>query len=271
MKIPNDVINMMNQYKALFNHYFEDELIGIYLHGSLVLDDYKPGVSDIDFITVTKSSFTVKDLEKVSQIHSKFTDRFKNTLLDGVYITQDEIGKMYNHAEDKNLYYNEGEVAFDRYFNFNPVTWHLFKNNGINIYGPDTSKFAVEVTEVELRHYVLKNMKMYWTNRVNKLAQAHGWKAVPEGLVDEEVEWTVLGLLRQFYTLKENSIVSKSGAGNYGLNQLDNMWHSIIKEALNIRNNIPQSITKTSEERINELIDFSNNLIKVSTSMSDNA
>ncbi|WP_277674507.1 aminoglycoside adenylyltransferase domain-containing protein, partial [Piscibacillus halophilus] len=53
-----------------------------------------------------------------------------------------------------------------------------------------------------------------------------------------EVEWTVLGLLRQYYTLMEKDIISKLEAGYYGLEILPTKWHPIIQEAINIRKNV---------------------------------
>jgi hypothetical protein len=50
-------------------------------------------------------------------------------------------------------------------------------------------------------------------------------------VTDEEIEWTVLGLL----TLRENDIISKLGAGEYALQQMQEEWHGITREAINIR------------------------------------
>ena len=49
------------------------------------------------------------------------------------------------------------------------------------------------------------------------------------------MEWSVLGMLRQYYTLSERSVVSKIGAGQYALTHLPPHWHPVIREALRIR------------------------------------
>lgn len=264
MKIPNDVKYMMKQYAELFNHCFEDELEGIYLHGSLVLGDYKPGVSDIDFITITKTRFTENELNKVSEIHSQFTKQFKNVELDGVYITSNEVGTRVDQTNGKNIHYNEGNVIYNRYFNFNPVTWYLFKEHGIHMYGPPASEFSVEIGETELRQYVLNNMNKYWEYRIKKLEAINYWHTVSKKAMNEEVEWTVLGLLRQFYTIQENGIVSKSKAGEYGIDRLEEKWHGIIREAVNIRSGAKQISAETNEIRIDKLVSLSKHLIELS-------
>jgi hypothetical protein len=45
----------------------------------------------------------------------------------------------------------------------------------------------------------------------------------------------VLGVLRQFYTFRERSITSKTGAGLYALDHTPARWHPLIREAINIR------------------------------------
>jgi hypothetical protein len=49
------------------------------------------------------------------------------------------------------------------------------------------------------------------------------------------VQWTVLGILRQFYTFRERAITSKTGAGLYGLAHTPRQWQRLIQEALDIR------------------------------------
>ena len=54
-------------------------------------------------------------------------------------------------------------------------------------------------------------------------------------LTDWGVQWTVLGVLRQYYTFRENSITTKEKAGEYALEHLSSRWRALISEALNIR------------------------------------
>jgi hypothetical protein len=54
-------------------------------------------------------------------------------------------------------------------------------------------------------------------------------------LSDWGVQWTVLGVLRQFYTLRERKIISKTEAGKYALGCLPERWQGIIAEAIAMR------------------------------------
>jgi hypothetical protein len=268
MQLPSEVNDVMNRYMESFKCYFPNELEGVYLHGSIALGAYTHGLSDIDFITVTKHRFTSSEIKKVSELHKEIKAVFRETELDGVYMTKDDIGKLYHNGggtNDEYLYYNEGEATFGRYFNFNPITWWLFKEQGISVYGKETSVFSIEVEDSQLRDYVLKNMNTYWVNRAKRLEKDRNvWDTYTKGEVDEEIEWTVLGSLRQFYTLRENDVISKIGAGTYGLRHLAEKWHPVIKEAINIRERGEATETENSEVRLKELVDFSKYLIEIS-------
>ena len=122
------------------------------------------------------------------------------------------------------------------------------------MYGNDISEFSVEVKVSDLKEYVLNNMNRYWAYRIEKLENTKGWDRKSRKMVDEEIEWTVLGILRQFYTLEEGDVISKKGAGNYGLRHLDEPMHGIIKEALSIREETDSVMKSTNGVRIDKLI-----------------
>ncbi|GAA2700603.1 hypothetical protein [Cytobacillus oceanisediminis] len=64
-------------------------------------------------------------------------------------------------------------------------------------------------TNNDLVSCTFENMNTYWASRIQKFEKSiEQLKYLPASLIDEEIEWTVLGLLRQFYTLRENNIIS---------------------------------------------------------------
>lgn len=89
MQLPSEVNDVMNRYMESFKCYFPNELEGVYLHGSIALGAYTHGLSDIDFITVTKHRFTSSEIKKVSELHKEIKAVFRETELDGVYMTKE--------------------------------------------------------------------------------------------------------------------------------------------------------------------------------------
>ena len=66
----------------------------------------------------------------------------------------------------------------------------------------------------------------------NLIRRVYDEHTVPLERNDFAVEWCTLGMLRQFYTIREHDVTSKIGAGEYGLTLLPERWHGLIREAI---------------------------------------
>ncbi|WNF24918.1 aminoglycoside adenylyltransferase domain-containing protein [Mesobacillus jeotgali] len=264
MVIPEVVDRVLKDYINLLNEHLPGTIDGLYLHGSIALDAYVEGSSDIDFITLTNRRLTVRDTETLSLIHRTIENKHNKPEMDGVYALREDMGKLSKSigARIEYPYYNNGELAFGNYFNFNPITWWVLREKGIKILGAEIEGFELDIQPHVLTSYVLENMKFYWTNRV-QMAEAtfEQLLQLPTEQIDIEIEWTVLGLLRQFYTINEKDIVSKLDAGEYGLTQLPVEWHNIIKEAMNIRKGEKGKIFNSERDRLDHAMRFSKYLI----------
>ncbi|ALC90746.1 hypothetical protein AM500_13830 [Bacillus sp. FJAT-18017] len=266
MGISSIIDNVLKEYINLFHEHFPETMEGLYIHGSIALNAYVDDSSDIDFITVTNRPLTEKDSDSLSFIHSHIAKKYKKPEMDGVYILWEDLGKLYKNSIDFNYnypFYNNKKLSIGNYFNFNPVTWWVLKKKGIKIIGTDPKDFQFEIQSKELFSYVLENMNTYWVNRIQLAEDSiDDLLNLPTEKIDFEIEWFVLGLLRQFYTLKEYDIVSKLDAGVYGLKEVPVEWHDIIKEAMNLRMGIKAEIFKTEMERMAQTIRFSKFLIR---------
>ncbi|WP_391122477.1 aminoglycoside adenylyltransferase domain-containing protein [Psychrobacillus sp. L3] len=271
MALPRIVNTVLNEYITLFNEHLPKIIEGLYIHGSIALNAYVEDSSDIDFITITNRPLTEKDSSALSYIHSTIAKKYKKPEMDGVYIHWRDLGKLYTNSSDfifSYQFYNNEKLHYGDYFNFNPVTWWMLKNKGINIIGPDPKDFDFEIQSQQLFSYVLGNMNTYWASRI-KMAESsiNDIIKMPTDKIDFEIEWNVLGLLRQFFTLKEYDIVSKLDAGEYGLTQIPVEWHSIIEEAMSIRKGIKANIFSSNIERIDKTLRFSKFLITYCNNM----
>lgn len=265
--LPQIVDKVLNEYINLFNQYLPETLEGLYVHGSIALEAFVNDSSDIDFITVTNRRLLKEDASALNQIHIKLQQMFQKPEMDGVYIVKEDLGKMDSSCKDENemyAYFNNGELKFGNYFNFNPITWYLMKHRGIRIAGPEIDLMISGPTTEVLRQYVLQNMNTYWVGRLQSFEKSiDEVKHYPADMVEAEIEWSVLGVLRQYYTLKEGSIISKQHAGEYGLKHLPEEWHSLIREAVSIRSGTNGVNSDSNETRIKTTIKFMTYLISL--------
>lgn len=133
----------------------------------------------------------------------------------GSYLQWDDLGKDENEIPAYPHYY-EGKMHSAGYCDINPVTSWVLKHHGINLLGSTPKNLNFEATKKVLLDYVLKNMNTYWAGRIKHIEKMNN-DTLSTQVTKEETEWSVLGTLRQYYTLSEGDILSKTDAGEYGM------------------------------------------------------
>jgi hypothetical protein len=205
---------------------------GLYVHGSVALGTYQPGLSDIDFIVVTSRTCTDQDIAALRAIHQALTTRHPRAPLEGSYLQWQDLGQRVGHVPPR-PYIHDGVFYPGGHHDINAVTWWILKNRGVTLLGPPANQLDIQVDWDGLVAAMHRNMNTYWasfTSNPRRMAWLLG---------DYGVQWAVLGVLRQFYTFREQSITSKVGAGVYGLAHTPRRWHRLIQEAIDIREGRP--------------------------------
>jgi hypothetical protein len=263
MGLPRQVEMVLYDYINSLDEYFPNTIDGIYLHGSVAINAYEDNSSDIDFLTVTNRRLSEEDSEALSFIHHALSLKYSKPEMDGVYIYWEDLKEMHSQTtydSRKYQFYNNGVLHFGHYFNFNPVTWWILKNNGIKVIERVCKNIEFEVTTLDLVSYVHSNMNSYWLNYIQHVEENKEIILTSQN-IDTEIEWAVLGLLRQYYSIKEQDIISKLAAGTYGLSHLPRRWHTIIQEAINIRKATSVRVINSNRERLESAIQFIRYLI----------
>ncbi|MFB7158191.1 aminoglycoside adenylyltransferase domain-containing protein [Lysinibacillus sp. NPDC056232] len=258
-RVPIPVQKVLNEYITLFQNEMPNTLEGFYLHGSIALNAYINGSSDIDFITVVNRTLTEEDAKVISDLHKELNRKYKNVGMDGSYILVEDVGKKQSEVKGC-LKVNEGKINWGN-DDINPITWWILNNKGITILGSDVATYNFNVDERVLNDYVLENMNSYWSNRLQKIKKYKAF-LIPNKLVDLEVEWSITGVLRQFYTLEENDIVSKVDACKYAIHHLPEEFHKIINEAISIREGSNIRYCNSKKQRIDDTIQCMDYILK---------
>lgn len=226
--IPKDVQAMLDEYKEQVQTSLPDLITGFYLHGSLALNAFNPGLSDVDFIAVVSRRLTESDLACLTRIHDTLADKYPNAPLQGSYLQVTDLGK-FPHQVEPTPYYSDGVLSPAGYHDLNSITWWLLKHGGITLLGTQAESLPFSVDWQLLLANTKANLNNYWGKYITRPAHI-AWL-----FSDYGIQWVVLGVLRQWYTFEKNSITSKVEAGEYALKQLPARWHKIIQEALGIR------------------------------------
>lgn len=226
--IPAPVQAVLETYLSLLHEALPGFLEGLYLQGSLALGAFTPGLSDVDFVAVTSRRAAANDVAVLEVVHREVMRRFPTPLLEGSYLQWADLGRLQD-AMPPHPHIHNGMLHISGYHDISHVTWWIVKHRGIVLLGPPVEQLGLAVDLSALLAEMRQNMNTYW-RRFTTYPPRMAWL-----LTDYGIQWAVLGVLRQYYTLREHAITSKVEAGRYGLSTLPDRWHALIDEALRIR------------------------------------
>ena len=215
--LPPRARDLVDRYTDRTDRWAPGLLQGLYLVGSLALDDFHDEVSDVDFVAVVEDP----DPELLREVHDGL-NRF-----DGLYVTFEDV-RTSPAKLPAGYTMLEGRLQHDREGR-SPVEWTTLARHGVTLRGPRPAEIGVHADPEELRDWVRGNANSYWRQYLDG----------PYGVVcDADVAWVVLGISRLHYSMVTGDITSKSGAGRHALAAFPE-HRAIIEEALRHRASPP--------------------------------
>lgn len=233
--VPDDVQAVLRHYLSRVDAAVPGLVEGLYLVGSLALEDYQPGVSNIDFIAVSSSPVGPEAEEALAAVHDDVGADPDRPPFEGSYVTFEELRAPASRAS-MGLRHHDGALATDR-TGRTPVGWFTLARHGVAIRGPEPATLGIATDGDELAAWCRTNLDRYWRPWV-----ARSQAATPTAMAmlsDWGVAWGVLGVSRVHYTLATGEITSKSRAGWHGMKSFPSRWREILAEALRCRPHPP--------------------------------
>ena len=223
--------DVVEEYLTAVDHAAPGLVEALYLVGSVALDDFRPGASDIDFVAVTPRRLDATGADALRTAHARVSATRRRPYFDGTYLTWDDLrGDPAQASPGAGVHEHRWTTGGSG----NPVTWHELAWHGVAVRGPDRRDIDVRTVPPALVRWTRDNMAGYWRpwharaqQPVSKLGIATLGSWAPA--------WGVLGVARQRYTIDTGRITSKSGAGLYARKVFGLRWHRIIDECLRIR------------------------------------
>ena len=222
--LPNDIQPVVAGYADALLNDVPGLVSGCYLHGSIALDAFDARQSDIDLVAVLARTPTPAELSRLRQIHRRTAAQSRWTI-EGCYLTRDALGQP---PATPALCIHGGSLDWQKP-DVCPVTWWLLRQRGVTVFGPHVSFLGLRTPWSDVETWIRGNLQSYWRTWATGKAHRLGL------LQDASIEWAVLGVLRLWYSLREQDITSKLGAGYYALSQIEPRWHPIIRESLALR------------------------------------
>lgn len=237
-----DTVNVPVQVRAMVSTFLREADVAapgliemLYLTGSVALDDYRPGVSDIDFLAVTARVMSHDHVAVMADIHR---DMPNAPHVDGVYLDRAALATLPDdeevvpHAVDGVLRADQlcGEL--------NPMLWLTLDQCGIAVRGPAVRELGLRVAPSRVRTWNLNNLASYWKPLAGRIRQAMVGRDAAKAVYNDGVMWSVLGPARLHYTLATGAVTSKTGAGQYVVDHFP-QWSSLAQLAVACRDGEP--------------------------------
>lgn len=245
------VIDILEELTNQVKEIIGDNLVGIYLHGSLALGDFDPATSDIDFMVVVNNSLDDQTVEKIKQMHQSLIEGENEwgKKLEGSYLTVEQL-KSAEPPFDPRPYINEKNFYSAADYGYEWVLEkYVVREKGVVLSGPDPKEIIdrVEVDEVIA---------------AVKIMFAENWLPILTNSKKLETEWyqpyTILTLCRMMYTVEKGKIGSKREAAEWAIKNFGDRWGDLVDLARNWR----RGDSFDQQNKILPMIDFVRDFLK---------
>jgi hypothetical protein len=196
-----------------------DQLVGLYLHGSVALDAFDPRHSDVDFLAATERELGREEVERLAALHIRLGER-----LDGSYLPLDVFRRfdparvMHPHIESRG-----GRLFVDHHGGETVIHRHVLRECGVVLHGPPPRELIDPVTAADLRWGVRDILQNWWRPMLERPSDEF-WEAPYR-------HYAVVTMCRVRFTLETAAVVSKPDAAQWALAHVDARWGDLISRA----------------------------------------
>ena len=236
-------LDSVEAWVGVFDEVAPQLLEGLYVVGSAALKDWQPGSSDIDIVAVTTEPADEEMSGTLRTAHAVFTERHPGVTVDGPFMAWgDLIGAPQGVTRPWTL---DGVFRHDaECFEINPVTWYTLAEYGIRVRGPKLSEIPIPVDPVDRVRFVVDNALSYWTSVHAELRGALGELGAQDTLPSSVPVWCLLGACRMLYSAATADVASKSGAGRWAAQTIDEPNRAICTDVVALRNRAEEPVSR---------------------------
>lgn len=202
-----------------------DNIVGVYLTGSLSYGDFNPDSSDIDLVAILlhpASSYMLKALKELHQeVEAKHMNWFKR--IECSYVPLDMM-KSIDPPKAPRPYVGEGIFYPEApYGNEWIINQYLLYQHGITLVGSDFKTLVKPIDILDVRKACIRDLYEEWQPKIND----------PIYLQNSHYQsYIVLNLCRILYTVIRKATASKKVSAAWVMSEFPN-WNNLILAAEN--------------------------------------
>ncbi len=200
--LPNQINTFLGKVSSDLRGVLADNLLSVYVWGSVATGGFKEGLSDIDLVVVTKISITDKELLSLEVWTQELLAKEPLAeVLDAVFIEQSALNFGDGSSSKGGIEFWKGKINRTKNsLGDNPIVLDNIINGGMVVYGPHPSEIINPITRDKIINAINKELvelKMGVEAHFNDLK----WRY-----------YCVSTLCRMLFNIKNKSYSSKEGA-----------------------------------------------------------
>ncbi|MFD0558778.1 hypothetical protein FB566_4734 [Stackebrandtia endophytica] len=232
MSLPESVDAVVTEYLHRLDSRLPNVVDSLHLTGSLALEAFQPGHSDIDFTAVVRRPLSTDQITVLTDIHAGLPSQ---PMMDGQYATVSLLRRQPG-ADRQFLRVSDGRfdrVDTDTDTNTVPtILLHELQCHAITLRGDDPTAQGIGVDAAELRRWLRDNLTDYWAPLAHQLHSQLADRLDDEPVNPETLVWSMSGPQRLHYTLNTGRILSKTAALRYALDRFDHVDRDLVDRCI---------------------------------------
>ena len=180
--------------------------VSIYLYGSVTMDDFQYGWSDIDLLCLTGYSITHEQAQRLVGLRQQLVERYGDPVYHlfegGILLLQ----SFLNGTPDTVVYWGTSGQQITDTYNLDSFSRYELKTNGVLIAGRDIRDMIIMPSDTDM-----------------KRAVQFSYETIRKGVIQTSESlyscgW-LLDIARCIYTLRTGNVITKTKAGEWALEQ----------------------------------------------------
>ena len=245
--IPKDLSDLLEAMATDFPAILRENLVGIYLWGSLTYEAFDEACSDVDCIGVTRRDLDEREFSELDDWfnnegeHNRWVKRIDmRFVIDQEFLDKSSrccgfyhyTGKLVRHGSDGN-----------------PIIWMNIGSSGITLWGKDAKLIAPKVSDQCLNDALLLELNYLEESLTRNAGDRSDMAFIYHA-------YAVLTACRILYSAHHKALVSKDQAYTWAMEKAPPLWRSVIRAARENRLKNRGSTTPELEHDAMRFVEF---------------
>jgi predicted nucleotidyltransferase len=224
VRYPSEVADLLQALLDGIRQEILENLVGVYLRGSLAVGGFTPETSDLDLLVVTERPLCDAELRRLAAMHARIA-QLPNPYAQRIeiaYIDRERVKQFRPGQRHPTLHRGPGErlQRWEHRENWILERWSV-REGGVALFGPHPQELIAPVHPAQIRDAVRQRL-LDWVEWAED--ESHpDW-----GLPRSHKAYVVETMCRALYALRKGEVGTKQEAVEWAKSHLPEPWRDLV-------------------------------------------